>query len=76
MDVTTVGFLIDEKRAALESKIKKSGVVDDFDIEDLDKADNRKDVMITFKEPVDSKFLQETLHSIFGEAKTKHMVEG
>jgi len=69
MEVTTIGFLIDEKRAVLEKKLKASSLIDDFDIEDLDKSDVRKDVFVTFKEPINARFLNDTLKKIFGEIK-------
>ena len=75
MEITTLSLIIDEKRSNLENMIKKSDMIDEFDIEDLDDKDGRKDVMISFKEAVDSKFLQDALHSIFGDAKTKHTIE-
>lgn len=71
MEITSISFLVDEKRDVLKKKIEGSKLVDDFDIEDLDKVDGRKDVVITFKEPVNARFLPEILKKIFGEVKGK-----
>ena len=74
MDVTSVGLLIDEKRSVLEKKLNNSEV-DDFDIEDLDKNDGRKDVMIIFKDSVDARYIYQKLYDILGECGTKRETE-
>lgn len=75
MEVTSVSFLIDEKKAELEKKIKASGLIDDYEIEELDKVDGRKDVTISFKEPVNARFLRDILLKIFGEIKGRKPTE-
>lgn len=74
MEITSVSFLIDQKRAVLEKKLSSSALVDDYDIEDLDKTDSRKDVVVTFKEPVSVRFIQETLKKIVGEIGAKRPI--
>ncbi len=74
MDVTSVGIMVDEKRSVLESKLKNDDI-DDFDIEDLDKTDNRKDVMIIFKNQIDVRYLADKLHEILGDCKTNKSTE-
>ncbi len=74
MDVTSVGIMVDEKRSVLESKLKNDDI-DDFDIEDLDKTDNRKDVMIIFKNQIDVRYLPDKLHELLGDCKTKKSTE-
>ena len=74
MDVTSISILIDEKRTVLEKKLKH-GDIDDFDIEDLDKVDGRKDVMIIFKDAVDARYLYKKLFDILGECGVKRDTE-
>ncbi|MEA3343987.1 MAG: hypothetical protein U9Q92_07550 [archaeon] len=74
MDITSVGILVDEKRSVLEAKLKNDDI-DDFDIQDLDKADQRKDVMITFKNQIDVRYLPGKLHGILGDCATKKSTE-
>lgn len=71
MQITTVGFLSNIKRAELEKKLSSAENIDDFDIENLDKADGMKDIMIVFKEPVDAKFLGEELTELLGTLEKK-----
>lgn len=68
-------MLIDEKRAILEKKLKTSGLIEDFEIEDLDKADRRKNIMLAFKNPVDAHFLNQLLVSILGQNQKKRLIE-
>lgn len=74
MDITSVGILVDEKRSVLETKLKNDDI-DDFDIQDLDKADQRKDVMIIFKNQIDVRYLPDRLHGILGDCATKKSTE-
>ena len=71
MQITTVGFLSNIKRAELDKKLSSAENIDDFDIENLDKADGMKDVMVVFKEPVDAKFLGEELTELLGGLEKK-----
>lgn len=61
MRITMVGFLSNVKRSDLEKKVKASDIVDDIDMEDLDKVDCMKDITIVFKEPIDARFIGKTL---------------
>lgn len=74
MDITSVGILVDEKRSVLETKLKNDDI-DEFDIEDLDKVDQRKDVMIIFKNQIDVRYLPDRLHGILGDCATKKSTE-
>ncbi len=74
MDITRVGILVDEKRSVLETKLKNDDI-DEFDIEDLDKVDQRKDVMIIFKNQIDVRYLPDRLHGILGDCATKKSTE-
>lgn len=74
MDITSVGILVDEKRSVLETKLKNDDI-DEFDIEDLDKVDQRKDVMIIFKNQIDVRYLPDKLHGILGDCATKKSTE-
>jgi len=74
MDITSVGILVDEKRSVLEAKLKNDDI-DDFDIQDLDKIDQRKDVMIIFKNQIDVRYLPSKLHGILGDCATKKSTE-
>lgn len=74
MDITSVNLLVDEKRSVLEKKLKNPEV-DEFDIEDLDKKDCRKDVVIIFKDVVDARYVYQKLHDILGECGTKRDTE-
>ena len=64
MDITSVMFLINAKKAALEDKLKNDERIEEFEIEDLDKNDQRKDVMVILKTPINHKYLTEMLNSI------------
>ncbi|MCK5299860.1 MAG: hypothetical protein KAJ54_01810 [Candidatus Aenigmarchaeota archaeon] len=57
MFVTTVEFVVDIAKKELEDKLKAADNVDEFDIEDLDKNDRRKNILIRFNNPVDMKYL-------------------
>ena len=57
MFVTTVEFVVDIAKKELEDKLKAADNVDEFDIEDLDKNDRRKNILIRFSNPVDMKYL-------------------
>ena len=71
MEVTSVGFLANAKRSELEKTLKGSSLVDDYDIEDLDKVDGKKDIMLIFKTPIDSKFVGPRLQEILGKLEKK-----
>ena len=71
MQITTVGFLSNIKRAELEKKLSSTDNIDDFDIENLDKADGMKDVMVVFKEPVDAKFIGAEMTELLGGLEKK-----
>lgn len=64
MQVTSISLLVRAKRSELESKLKNNGEIDDFDIQDLDKADEMKDVMISFTNPVDLKYASESIQDL------------
>ena len=64
MDITSVMFLINAKKAKLEEKFKNDERIDEFEIEDLDKNDQRKDVMIILNTPINHKYLTQMLESV------------
>ena len=64
MDITSVMFLINAKKAKLEEKFKNDERIDEFEIEDLDKNDQRKDVMIILNTPINQKYLTQMLESV------------
>ena len=74
MEVTAIGFLASIKRSELERVLKASDIVDDFDIEDLDKVDGKKDIMLMLKEPIDAKYIGETLSDLLGKLEKKIVV--
>lgn len=74
MEITAIGLIVDEKRAALEKSLKNE-LVESFEIDDLDKKDSRKDVFVCFANPVESKYLNQTLSDLFGSANTKKVVD-
>lgn len=74
MEITTVVLIVDEKRAVLE-KALKNPLVDDHEIEDLDKKDGRKEVVVCFANPVESKYVNGVLSDIFGGIGTKKVSE-
>ena len=57
MFVTTVEFVVDIAKKELEDKLKAADNVDEFDIEELDKNDRRKNILVRFNNPVDMKYL-------------------
>ncbi|NPA38559.1 MAG: hypothetical protein GXN99_02065 [Candidatus Nanohaloarchaeota archaeon] len=59
--VTTISVLINKPKKELEEMLKNSEYVDDFEIEDLDKEDLRKEVFIVLKNPIDLRFVSKVL---------------
>lgn len=74
MEITTVGFLANAKRSELEKILKSSDMIDDFDIEELDKIDGRKDVMLVFKTPIDAKYVGSKLNELLGKIEKKMVI--
>ncbi len=64
VQITSISFLINMQREELERKLRDNEYVDEFEIEDLDDKDVRKDVFIIFKNPVDSKYVNDILKEI------------
>ncbi len=64
--ITTLSFLINIPRAELEEKLKNNEYIDEFEIEELDDKDIRKDVFIIFKNPVDIRYLPNVISEILG----------
>ncbi len=75
MQITMVGFLSNVKRADLEKRLSSSDIVDDTDIENLDKVDGMKDVTVVFKEPIDARFIGKTLAELLGNIEKKISAE-
>ena len=71
MEVLSLEIIIDDKRASLDALLKKAENIDSFEIEDLDKADERKSVVIFFKEPININYINSFLISVLGEHKAK-----
>ncbi|MEA3229532.1 MAG: hypothetical protein U9P44_01330 [archaeon] len=71
MEILSVELVIDDKRKVLEDKIGKADNIDNFDIEDLDKNDERKSLVIFFKEPININYISKYLISVLGEHKAK-----
>ncbi len=66
MFVTTIEFVVDVSKKDLDEKLKAAENVDEFDIADLDKLDKRKNVLITFKDPVALRFIKDEIVSNIG----------
>lgn len=75
MDVTTISLLVDKKRADLEKVLKDSDYIDEFEIEDLDKKDIRKDIFIAFSSPVSLKYVNDLLKDIIGDTLNNKKLE-
>ncbi|NOQ37885.1 hypothetical protein GQ472_03270 [archaeon] len=71
MEVLSLEIIIDDKRSALDALLKKAENIDSFEIEDLDKTDARKSVVIFFKEPININYINSFLVSVLGEHKAK-----
>ena len=71
MRITMVGFISNVKRADLEKKLAASDIIDDTDIENLDKVDGVKDVTVVFKEPIDARFIGKTMMDLLGTIEKK-----
>ncbi len=71
MEVLSLEIIIDEKHSALDAALKKAENIDSFEIEDLDKTDARKSVVIFFKEPININYINSFLVSVLGEHKAK-----
>lgn len=59
--MTTFSVLINKSRKELEDVLTNNEYVDDFEIEDLDKEDIRKEVFVVLKNPIDLRFVCEVL---------------
>ena len=71
MEVLSLEIIIDEKQSALDAALKKAENIDSFEIEDLDKTDARKSVVLFFKEPININYINSFLISVLGEHKAK-----
>ena len=71
MEVLSLEIIVDEKHAELGKKLKDADNIDSFEVEDLDKQDGRKSVVIFIKEPVNINYVNQFLTSILGEHKAK-----
>ncbi len=71
MEVLSLEIIIDDKRASLDALLKKAENIDSFEIEDLDKTDERKSVVLFFKEPININYINSFLISVLGEHKAK-----
>ncbi len=59
--MTTFSVLVNKSRKELEDLLSNNDYVDDFEIEDLDKEDLRKEVFVVLKNPIDIRFACEIL---------------
>jgi len=75
MRITMVGFLSNVKRADLEKKLASSDIVDDTDIENLDKVDGMKDVTVVFKERLTRVSSEKTMMDLLGSVEKKMAAE-
>ena len=71
MEVLSLEIIVDDKKKVLEEKLKGAENIDSFEIEDLDKIDARKSVVIFLKEPVNINYINQLLVSVLGEHKAK-----
>ena len=53
MYVTTIEIVMDIKKKDLEEKLNSCTNIDEYNIEELDKEDYRKNVLISFANPID-----------------------
>ena len=66
IQVTTASFLVNMSKVDLENLLNGNEYVDDFEIEELDKEDRRKEVFVVFKNPIDLKYFSNVvLQEIF-----------
>ena len=75
MRISMVEIILDARKKEVEDSLKKSELVDDYEIEELDDRDVRKSVVIVFKELVDSRFLDGILKEIFPFEEIKQNME-
>lgn len=66
MFVTTIEFVVDEGKKELEEKLKAAENVEEFDIAELDKEDKRKNVLISFRNPVAVAFVRDEIINNIG----------
>lgn len=64
MNVTSLEFTADIKKSVLEEAIKKMNIIDEYDIDELDKKDGRKDIILAFKNPIHIKYLASALEPL------------
>ncbi len=76
MFVTTIEFVVDEGKKELEGMLKAAENVEEFDIADLDKVDKRKNVLISFRNPVAMAFVRDEIVNNIGLKEIeKEMIE-
>ncbi len=71
MEALSLEMIMDEKKAVLEAALKKADNIETFEIDSLDKKDERKSVVMYFKEPVNINYVHKYLVSVLGEHKAK-----
>lgn len=66
MYVTTIELVMDIKKDELKAKLSASSNVEEYDIEELDKKDYRKNVLISFSNPIDLQGIETELKNTLG----------
>ena len=75
MEVTAISIIVDKKRDELEKNLRESEQIEEFEIEDLDKNDVRKDAFIAFSSPVNLKYVNNILSDIIGDTIKNNTIE-
>lgn len=73
--VNSIELVVDLKKEEIEKNLKAADNLDSFDIEDLDDVDERKSVVLMFSEPVDMKYVAQSVKDIIGEETHKIIEE-
>ena len=73
MEIISLEIVINDKLKVLEAKLKVADNIESFDVDALDKIDERKSVLLSFKEPINVNYINQFLVSILGEHKAKEI---
>ncbi len=64
MFITTIEIVAKGKKEEMEKKLKSSDVLAEFDIEELDKNDDMKNILLSFNNPIDVKYVSQAVTKI------------
>ena len=66
MYVTTIELVVDINKKELKEKLSVCSNIEEFDLEELDKDDYRKNVLISFANPIDIRGIEAEIKNTLG----------